>query len=690
MTRTYIPKEISWLSFNERVLQEAGNKDVPLLERFKFLGIYSNNLDEYFRVRVATLKRLSQIGARSRNILGYNPKTTLKKIQQIVIRQNEKFEEIYNELITDLDKHKIHFINEKQLSRKQAEFVQDYFHREVRTRLMPLLIHKDSDLPNLTDDAIYFAISLIKKATDKKRYALLEIPSDVLPRFIVLPASGDHKYIMFLDDVIRFGLREIFFLFDFDDFTAHTIKLTKDAELDIADDIAGSYIDKLERSLEKRKWGSPTRFIYDRDMPGELLKILTKKLNFGPDDVIVSATRYHNLKDLMKLPSLGKKKFYFEPLPPVTHKDIQPGKSIISVINKKDIMLMFPYHPFDHFIDLLREASIDPFVTSIEITLYRLARNSSVINALMNAVRNGKEVTCVVELQARFDEEANIHWGNKLTAEGVKVIYGVPGLKVHAKLLLIKRVKNDVTHRYAAIGTGNFNEDTAKVYTDHLLLTSNKKITNDVVKAFSFFNANYKKDRYYHIIMSPFMLRNKISALIDDEIESAKAGKKAFIYIKLNNLTDAQIIDHLYEASKAGVTIKLIVRGMISLVAGLKDFSGNIKAIGIVDRFLEHSRFLIFHHNGNEEYYISSADLMTRNIDHRIEVTCPVFDKNIQSEMKEIFELQWKDNVKARKLDSSLSNEFVKPGKKELRSQISVYNYLRKRNLREDQATTDV
>lgn len=690
MTKTYIPKEISWLSFNERVLQEAENKQVPLLERFKFLGIYSNNLDEYFRVRVATLKRLSQLGPRSRNILGYNPKTTLKKIQQIVISQNEKFELIYNELITDLEKHKIHFVNEKQLSKKQSEFVQDYFHKEVRTRLMPLLINKDSDLPNLTDDAIYFAISLLKKGSDKKRFALLEIPSDVLPRFIVLPSSGDHKYIMFLDDIIRFGLRDIFFLFDFDEFTAHTIKLTKDAELDIADDIAGSYIDKLERSLEKRKLGSPTRFIYDRDMPGELLKILTKKLDFGPDDVIVSATRYHNLKDLMKLPSLGRKKFNFEPLTPLTHKDIQPGKSIISVINKKDIMLMFPYHPFDHFIDLLREASIDPFVTTIEITLYRLARNSSVINALMNAVKNGKKVTCVVELQARFDEEANIHWGNKLTAEGVKVIYGVPGLKVHAKLLLIKRVKNDVTHRYAAIGTGNFNEDTAKIYTDHLLLTSNKKITNDVVKAFSFFNANYKKDRYYHIIMSPFMLRNKISSLIDEEIESAKAGKKAFIYIKLNNLTDFQIIDHLYEASKAGVSIKLIVRGMISLVAGLKDLSRNIKAIGIVDRFLEHSRFLIFHHNGNEEYYISSADLMTRNIDHRIEVTCPVFDKNIQSEMKDIFELQWKDNVKARKLDSSLSNEFVRQGKKEIRSQISVYNYLLKKSISEDQATGKV
>ncbi len=678
MSKTYVPKEISWLSFNERVLQEAENKDVPLLERFKFLGIYSNNLDEYFRVRVATLKRLSQIGEKSRNILGYNAKSTLKKIQEIVIIQNEKFESIYSDLIKELEKHRIHFVNEKELTPLQAEFVHKYFLREVRTRLMPFLIGKDTDLPNLTDDAIYLAICLVKKGSDKKRFALLEVPTGILPRFIVLPDEGDDKYVIFLDDVIRSGLKDIFFLFDFDEVSAHTIKLTKDAELDIADDISESYIEKLERSLQQRRWGTPTRFIYDRDMPKDLLRILTKKLDFGPADVTIPANRYHNFKDFMKFPNLGKKKFYYEPLVPVTHRDIQPGKSILSAINKKDIMLMFPYHPFDHFIDLLREASIDPYVTSIEITLYRLARNSSVINALMNAVRNGKEVTTVVELQARFDEEANILWGNKLRDEGVKVIYGVPGLKVHSKLCLITRVKGDSTHRFAAVGTGNFNEDTARIYTDHLLLTTNKKITNEVLKAFNFFNANYKKENYYHLVLSPFLLRNKITLLIENEIKFAKAGKKAFIYLKLNNLTDSEVIEQLYEASRAGVNIKLIIRGMMSLVPGIKDVSENIKAIGIVDRFLEHTRFMIFHNGGDEEYFISSADLMTRNIEHRIEVTCPVFDESIQKEMKEIFLLQWKDNVKARKLDASLSNEFVKDDKKEIRSQTEVYNYLKK------------
>ncbi|NLJ43075.1 MAG: polyphosphate kinase 1, partial [Bacteroidales bacterium] len=422
------------------------------------------------------------------------------------------------------------------------------------------------------------------------------------------------------------------------------------------------------------------RFIYDREMPADMLRMLTKMLNFGPDDVIIPGDRYHNFKDFMRFPHLGKKKYYYEPLIPVDHRDIQPGKSILSAIKKKDIMLFFPYHPFDHFIDLLREASIDPYVTSIQITLYRLAANSSVINALMNAVRNGKKVTTVVELQARFDEEANILWGNKLMEEGVKVIYGVPGLKVHAKLCLITRSKNDIIQRYAAVGTGNFNEDTARVYTDHLLLTSNKKITNEVFKTFNFFNVNYRKDNYYHLVISPFFLRNRMNLLIENEIKNAKEGKKAYIYLKLNNISDAEIINLLYEASQAGVKIRMIVRGMFSLVTGVKGLSENIEAIGIVDRFLEHTRFMIFCNDGNEEYYISSADLMTRNIEHRIEVTCPVFDKSIKSELKRIFEIQWADNVKARILDPALSNKMVKTGKDIVHSQMEVYNYIKKVN----------
>lgn len=677
MSKNYIPKEISWLSFNERVLQEAENTSTPLIERFKFLGIYSNNLDEYFRVRVATLKRISAFSNKSKNVLGYNPKNTLKRIHEIVLEQNQRFEKNYTKLIRELSGHGIHFVNEKQLSNQQAEFVKDYFHREVRTRLMPFMIEKDSLPPNLTDDAIYLAIILLNRQTQKNRYALLEVPSSILPRFIILPEKGDEKHIIFLDDVIRFGLRDIFFIFDYSDIEAYTIKLTKDAEIEITDDISESYIEKLSRSLQQRKKGTPVRFIYDRCMPDELLRIIKKKLNLGTDDVIIPSNRYHNFKDFMKFPNLGKKNFYNEELKTVHHPDIPAGKSILSAIKKNDVMLCFPYHPFDHFIDLLREASIDPHVTSINITLYRLARNSSVINALLNAVRNGKDVTTVVELQARFDEEANIHWGTKLLDEGVRVIYGVPGLKVHSKLCLITRVKNDITERFAAVGTGNFNEDTARVYTDHLLLTANKKITNEVYKAFTFFSVNYKKDNYYHLVLSPFFLRNRMLLLIENEIKNAREGKKAYIHLKLNNITDREIIDNLYEASNAGVKIKLIIRGMMSLVPGIKKQSENIKAIGIVDRFLEHSRFMIFCNGGDEIVYISSADLMPRNLDHRIEVTCPVFDKKIKAEFRKIFDLQWSDNVKARIFDESQSNQYVKPGKKEIRSQIEMLDLIK-------------
>jgi polyphosphate kinase len=678
MSKTYIPKEISWLSFNERVLQEAENKSIPLIERFKFMGIYSNNLDEYFRVRVATLKRISMFESKSKNILGYSTKSTLKKIQELVLQQNTRYEKNYTKLLKELESHNIHIVNEKQLNPEQEVFVNSYFHKEVRTRLMPYLIEKESALPNLTDDAIYLAVHLSKKGSAKRRYALLEVPTNVLPRFVLLPGKKDENFIIFLDDIIRFGLKDIFFIFDFDEISAYTIKLTKDAEFEIADDISESYIDKLSRSLQQRKKGTPVRFIYDRCIPDDLLKIITKKLNFGPDDVIIASNRYHNFKDFMKFPNLGKKELYNEDLVPVHHRDIHPGKSILTAVKEKDILLFFPYHPFDHFIDMLREASIDPAVTSIQITLYRLARNSSVINALLNAVRNGKDVTTVVELQARFDEEANIHWGNKLLDEGVKVIYGVPGLKVHSKLCLITRVDKDVTERYAAVGTGNFNEDTARIYTDHLLLTTNKKITNEVFKAFNFFRVNYKKDNFYHLVLSPFFLRNKILLLIENEIKNAKQGKKAYIYLKLNNLTDTECINYLYEASNAGVKIKLIVRGMLSLVPGVNKVSEHIKAIGIVDRFLEHSRYFIFCNGGDEQIYISSADIMPRNLDHRIEVTCPIFDKSIRQEIRDIFDIQWEDNVKARIYNETQSNDFVKPGKKVIQSQLEVYNFIKK------------
>ena len=677
MSKTYIPKEISWLSFNERVLQEAENSDVPILDRLNFLGIYSNNLDEYFRVRVATLKRLSMFGNKSKSILGYSPKATLRKVHDIVLEQNLRFEKTYERLKRTLRKHGINFVNEQQLSTEQAAFVRDYFYKEVRNRLMPLILHRSNGLPNLTDDAIYFAILLRNTITGKKRYALLELPSSrITPRFIQLPDKKGKKSVIFIDDVIRSELNDLFYIMDFDELSAYTIKLTRDAELDIADDISESYIDKLSKSLQQRRKGTAVRFVYDRSMPADFLKILTHELDLGTDDVIIPGDRYHNFRDFTRFIDIREEGLLYDRLIPVRHREIHYGKSILSVIRKKDILLYFPYNPFDHFIDLLREVSIDPYVTSIHITLYRLARNSSVINALMNAARNGKAVTTVVELQARFDEEANILWGNKLLDEGVKVIYGVPGLKVHSKLCLITRVKNEVTQRYAAIGTGNFNEDTARIYTDHLLLTSDKKITNEVLKAFNFFVANYRKDKFYHLLVSPFGLRNKLVMLIENEIKNAKTGREAYILIKINNLTDADIIDKLYKASGAGVKIKLIVRGMLSLVPGIKGMSENIEAISIVDRYLEHSRFMIFCNGGDEVVYITSADVMPRNLDRRIEVSCPVFDPALRKEIKDIFDIQWKDNVKARVFDETQSNKCVDNGEPPFRSQIEVHRYM--------------
>ena len=680
-SEVYIPKEISWLSFNERVLQEADNKEVPLIDRIKFLGIYSNNLDEFFRVRVATLKRLTILDEKSREILGYSASETLKDINSIVLKQRAYYEDIYKRVITDLAKEEIYLLNEVQLNEEQREFAANYFKEELKPILMPIMMQKERLLNDLKDDIVYFAITIYPlKESKKVRYALMELPTDSLPRFIELPfEEGKHCYI-FLDDIVRLGIKEIFSLFKFREISAYTIKLTRDAELDIVDDLSESYLDIVSRSLLQRKTGDPVRLLYDREIPEDLLSIITLKLNLGKQDTLLPGSRYHNLKDLIKFPDPGISKFSYEKLIPLRHKDLNPEAGILAAIRKKDILLYFPYHPFEHFIDLLREACLDPSVRSIKITLYRAARNSSVVKALLNAARNGKEVTAIIELQARFDEEANIYWSHKLREEGIKVVYGIQGLKVHAKLCLITRVKNKSIQKYACIGTGNFNEDTAKVYTDHLLMTSDTKITNEVAKTFSFLEKNYKKSNYYHLITAPHDARNRISRLIQNEIANAKIGEKAYIHFKLNNVVDHDMINLLYKADRAGVEVNLIVRGMFSLKTGIKNVSENIKAIGMVDRFLEHTRILIFCNGGDEKYFITSGDLMTRNLERRVEVTCPIFDEELQKQLRTIFDIQWNDNKKARILDSKLRNNYVANTGKEVHSQLDIYEYLKKLN----------
>ena len=667
-------KEISWLSFNERLLQEASKKEVPLIERLKFLGIYSNNLDEFFRIRVAILRRLASID----NLIlseGEQPAEVLEMIEKTVVAQSQWFEKIYNQLLKDLAKEDIYIINEGQLSKEQGAYVTAFFKEEVRPRIMPVIIKKSQPLPTLNDDAIYLAVVMTK--SKKEEYALIEVPTDILPRFVILPSKDNKRYIILLEDVIRYELKDIFYMFSFKTINSYIVKVTRDAELDLDDDVAESYVKMLTKSLVKRDNSELVRFVHDKEIPANFLTLLLKKLKFDRDDVIIGGSRIHNFKDFMGFPSIGKKHLYYNTFSPLPHPDIRQGVPYLTAIAKKDILLHFPYQSFYNFIDLLREASIDPKVSEIKMTAYRVAKNSNVIHALINAARNGKKVTVVLELRARFNEEANIQWGNMLTREGIKVILGVPGLKVHSKLCLITRKEEKEQVHYACIGTGNFNEITAKVFSDQMLWTANPAITKEVFKVFEFFQRNYKIGRYQHLLVSPFTMRYKMILMIRQEIHAAKSGGKAAIYIKCNNLVDPEIIGRLYEAAKAGVDVRLNVRGMFCAVSNLPDENCSIRSIGIIDRYLEHSRIYYFYGEGKENVYISSADLMSRNLDRRVEVTAPIYDPDMKKELTGFFNLQWKDNTSARILDNELTNKINKQGKNPaINAQLAFYDFL--------------
>lgn len=677
--KIYKNREISWLSFNDRVLQEAGDKDVPLLERIKFLGIFSSNLDEFFRIRVATLKRIVKLGSKAEKIIGDDPKDVLNKIQETVLVQQEKFENVYRQILEELGEQKIFLINEKDLNKQQAAFVKDYFDNEVRPRLIPIMIDAVPEFPYLKDKSIYLAIKLIKKSeVNKPKYALIEVPSDLLPRFIKLPKIGDKNYLILLEDVIRFSLNEIFSIFDFDIYEAYTVKLTRDAELDIDNDAFMSYIEKITKSLQKRQKGTPVRFIYDENISQDLLKYITKRMNFKNNDNLIPGGRYHNFKDFINFPSFNLPHLQNEKYPPLEHPEIAEGSSLISIIAKKDLILHYPYQSFHYLIDLLREAAIDPKVESIKMTLYRVAKNSSVVNALINAVKNGKQVTVVMELQARFDEEANIYWSRKLEEEGVRVINGVPNYKVHAKLCLIERREKGKSVLYGSVGTGNFNESTAKIYADENLFTSDKRITEEIEKVFDFFQDNTKIGHYKHLLLAPHFMRNKLEKMIENEIRNAENGKPAYIILKLNALVDNKIIDKLYRANQVGVKVKLIIRGICSLIPGIKGISENIAVISIVDKYLEHARLFIFCNDGKEKIYLSSGDWMTRNLANRIEVACPIYDVRIQKELKNMLFIQLNDNVKARVLNDKQDNQYRKNKiKSKVRAQIEIYKFLK-------------
>ncbi len=677
----YINREISWLSFNARVLQEAEDPSVPLFERLRFLGIFSNNLDEFFRVRVASVRRMVDFGNDGSLLGNFTAEELHEEIQDVVSQHQQKSQDIYKKIIEEMAAENIYMIDENRLTYEQGIFVKRYFHEKVLTNLVPIMLNKKMKFPYLRDRSVYLAIKLSRKEKpDKVAYALVRIPSITLSRFLVLPDLGKKKYVIMLDDIIRYCMPDIFPLFNYDKFEAHTIKVTRDAELNLDDDISKSFIEKMELSLKQRRTGVPVRLLYDRHIPEDLKTFIVKKMKLDLENMVPGG-KYHNHKDFMDFPEIGKPEHYYNRLTPTRNRELPPHESILKKMRRKDIMLHYPYQNFSHFIDLLREAAIDPKVSEIGITIYRVADNSRVVNALLNAVRNGKKVTVVIELQARFDEEANIYWSNKLQEEGAQVINGVPGLKVHSKVAWIKRKEKGLFRNYAYVGTGNFHESTARVYGDDGLLTADSRIADEVAKLFSFFKQTYRNYKYEHLVVSPYHMRDFFTQMIDREIEFVKTGKRGLMILKMNSLIDPGMMDKIYEAAREGVKIRLIVRGIFGMLMEIEGVSENIEAISIVDKYLEHSRVFLFGNGGDERIFISSADWMPRNLNRRIEVACPIYSEEIKQELIEMLKIQLRDNTKSRILDNELSNTYSRQQSDgRFRAQEDFYQYIKQKH----------
>ncbi len=684
-----VNRELSWLSFNGRVLQEAENPDVPVIERLKFLGIFSNNLDEFFRIRVATQRRLLVVEKGAKKIMGQNPRKILEKIQRIVISYQAKFDLIFADIIKELKKENIYLIDEKCLQPSQTEYLRNYFKKHISTHLAPIMLKGLEHFPELVDQSIYLAVKLsFKKNKDVKEYSLIEIPTRLISRFILLPKKDDKHHIILLDDVIRLCLDEVFSIFPYDHFEAYTIKITRDAEIDVDNDISESLLEKISKGVKNRKKGEPVRFVYDSKIPADMFEYLTKAMDLDEDDFGIPGGRYHNFRDFIKFPDFSNAKLVNEPLPPIPVTELEESKSILAVIAKHDVMLHYPFHNFTYYIKMLREAAIDPKVKSIQITLYRVAAESRVVHALMNAALNGKKVTAIVELRARFDENSNIYWSKQMQEAGVNVIFGIPGLKIHSKMTLISREEGRKEVRYATVSTGNFHEGNANLYTDVNLFTVNPKITSEIEKVFTFLEYNYRTFNYKHLLVSPVNMRRKLYTLIETEMENAAKGIPAYIHCKINNLVDEEMIHKFYQASKAGVEIKLVVRGICSLVPGIKGLSENIEVYGIVDRFLEHCRIFLFANGGDELCFISSADWMTRNLDYRVEVAAPIYDKKLKAELRTVVDYALRDNIKSRIINHKQNNHFKFRGENEeiFRSQIELYKYYKQRELGKEKA----
>lgn len=674
----YINRELSWLHFNARVLQEAADNNVPLIERLRFLGIFSNNLDEFFKVRYATVKRIYEAGKEGKSQLGgLKAEELLEAITKIVIDQQSESLKILSSIDVELECQNIHILDESDITEIHHDFIKNYFLQVISPALVIIILNEEVALPELKDSAAYLTVKM-SNTNGNDRFALIEI-SKAMDRFIVLPSVGESQYIIMVDNILRYCLDDIFNIFDYDSISAHMIKITRDGELDFDSDLSKSFVEKLSASVKDRNSGEPVRFVYDKEIDQDTLDFLLNIMGIDSQDSIIPGGRYHNRRDYMDFPSLGRTDLLYDKIKPLPVKGLSLQKSIFNTIANKDYLVYTPYHTFSYIVKFLREAALDPNVKTIKITIYRLAQISHVASSLINAAKNGKEVTVSIELRARFDEAANINYAEQMQGAGVKMFFGVTGLKVHCKMCVVEREEEGKLKRYGFISTGNFNESTAKVYTDFTLLTANSKILKDINKVFDFFRVNYKVYRYKHIITSPHYTKTKLFNLIDNEILNANSGKSAYIKLKMNSISNNDMINKLYEASRVGVKIQMIVRGVCCLIPGVNGMSENIEVISIVDKFLEHTRLFVFANNDDPKIYISSADWMTRNIHTRVEVTCPIYDENIKKELLDLFDICWNDNVKARVINETQDNNYLKNDKKKIRAQFETYNYYLKK-----------
>ena len=670
MKKAYVERDVSWMYFNHRILQEAEKEFVPLLERLSFLGIYSNNLDEFFRVRVASLNRMLE------RKLDKDTEQQIKKSLKTINKLNESYSKEYTEAVDkvfeELETHKIRLVTEANLNDEQKDFLSQFFYDKLNGSVNPIWLSEIEDLTVLEDNRIYLIVEKCEKKDNKKKYAIVKVPDRIYGRWVKIPSSDGFDNIMYLDDVIRYCLPLVFLGFKESTYRAYSFKFTKDAEMEMDNDADFGTMEKIALGVNSRKKGEAVRVIYDHEMPREMQRKLRDRLNTKELDASLAGGRYQNHKDLMSFPDCGRNDLKYDKWTPIMKPEFVSNESILDQIRQKDRFIHVPYHNFNGYIRVLREAAIKPEVKSIKTTLYRLAKDSKVVKALITAARNGKKVTAVVELLARFDEESNIKWSKRMQEEGVNVIFGVEGLKIHSKLLYIESKKGNI----ACIGTGNFHEDNAKIYTDYLMMTARPKIVNEVAKVFDFIDRPFSPFRFSELLVSPNSMKSRILRMLDTEIRNAGEGKEAWVKIKINHITDTDMVTKLYQASKAGVKIDIVIRGNCSLVPGIKGLSENIRCVGIIDRYLEHSRILIFANGGKPRYFLGSADWMPRNLLNRIEVLTPVYDEELQADLMRTISYGMRDTTNGRFVDGKGTNNFVEG--EPFRSQQELYKEYKK------------